>query len=443
MDALTNMTERSNILPCVSNRKCEGCNEVPRDSDVLHCFLCKKHFHVLNCSVVDTLDDALPSDTNLKNYIKFSAKSYPSGNFIWTCFRCGCLRELVSESNIDQRLAVIETAITTLVAPKASEQCASRAIDKVIADARSASSPAHNSSVIDLASDVESTHEDDDDYASNSHNDDTHYYPALDDMVASKTEKRKRPPTPTPPPRKSVTKYRVRVEGKKKTGVSLRSAIHRVLTAKKVSCQDIRFHSQDRADLLFESPGDAEIAYDHVNAALSDDAYLVRTPYPIKTKVIHIVGLTDEDTKQSVYNAISKPGRNLPIQHLLNPYSFQIRKLNPCKKNTSVFRATAVVSLEIFDLIDQKMKNKVKVDYLSCSVFLQRNIRCYKCQQLGHTSKTCRNDPACVNCGHSVSDCKNEPKCVNCALANLECGHRSDFKECPSYHSFSKESSKN
>ena len=110
-----NSTSSSNQLALVKNGKCEGCNETARDTEVLHCYLCKNHFHAANCTVRDTLDrHALPAFTNLTNYIKFSSQAYFTGTFIWTCFRCGVLKELASKDNIDQRVSLLESLLVTL-----------------------------------------------------------------------------------------------------------------------------------------------------------------------------------------------------------------------------------------------------------------------------------------------------------------------------------------
>ena len=85
MEPLINTTNDSNMLPMVKNGKCLGCNDTTKDIDVLCCYLCKNHFHVLHCPVVEVMPtDVLPSKTDRGNYIKFCKKTFSTGNFIWT-----------------------------------------------------------------------------------------------------------------------------------------------------------------------------------------------------------------------------------------------------------------------------------------------------------------------------------------------------------------------
>ena len=162
-------------------------------------------------------------------------------------------------------------------------------------------------------------------------------------------------------------------------------------------------------------------------------------PTCTNTKMVHIVGLTEDDTKTSVYNALSKPGRNRAIEHLINLCTLRVVSLNPCKKTPHVYRASVVVSAEIWDIILNKMNSKLKVDYLSCSVFLRPDsYRCYRCQRLGHTSQTCQNDMKCVVCGegHNTKGCLKTPKCINCSELGLDSNHRADSADCPTYKNF-------
>ena len=110
---LLSSTNNSNMLPMVKHGKCEGCSKTAKDTEVLHCYLCNNYFHATNCTVVEALGKGVtPSPTNLINYIKFSALSYPTGRFIWTCLRCGCIEQLASKGNMNQRVALLESLFT-------------------------------------------------------------------------------------------------------------------------------------------------------------------------------------------------------------------------------------------------------------------------------------------------------------------------------------------
>ena len=60
--------------------------------------------------------------------------------------------------------------------------------------------------------------------------------------------------------------------------------------------------------------------------------------------------------------------------------------------------------------------------------------RCFKCQEYGHMSRTCRKDYACYKCGlvyaeksqHNPKECNEEVCCVNCKGS-----HYAGFKTCP------------
>ena len=147
------------------------------------------------------------------------------------------------------------------------------------------------------------------------------------------------------------------------------------------------------------------------------------------------------DTVESVYSALSKPGRNRPIDHLINPASVRVLQINECNSSTKEhpkFRASLVVSDTIHDIIFEKKRRKIKVDYLSCNVYDRpASNRCSNYQVLGHSETACKNELACVICGgkHSADNCPNadNPKCVNCTSNNFENSHRADWESCPSY----------
>ena len=62
-------------------------------------------------------------------------------------------------------------------------------------------------------------------------------------------------------------------------------------------------------------------------------------------------------------------------------------------------------------------------------------IRCYNCNEYGHTQKCCKNVLSCTDCGqnHNTLYCSNVKYCRNCKVA----GHSADSKRCPTYRRLS------
>ncbi len=74
----------------------------------------------------------------------------------------------------------------------------------------------------------------------------------------------------------------------------------------------------------------------------------------------------------------------------------------------------------------------VKVGYLHLKVepYIPNPMRCFGCQQYGHTKTRCSREPKCNNCGkegHQSENCKASPWCPNCKQAD----HTASAKECP------------
>ena len=446
-----NSTSSSNQLALVKNGKCEGCNETARDTEVLHCYLCKNHFHAANCTVRDTLErDALPAFTNLTNYIKFSSQTYSTGTFIWTCFRCGVLKQLASKDNIDQRVSLLESLLVTLspallALTKSGDIDNQNAVSQAISEMRACTSavadgnptnesldqdnaPSGNSDAQlllpadDLPSQMNVVGDDFDTNpaAGSGHSVDPH---VDEKYTASKSAR--------------GAKIKISVSSKNQDD-PLRMRFHRAHSAGKIGSYVMRYHSNSRADILFDNLDDAKLAHQCVVSEL--ECVDVGMPTCMKTKMVHLVGLTEDDTVDSVYKAICKPGRNRCIDHLVNPCTLRVLSINPCNKNRQVYRASVVISEDIWDVILNKMNKKLKIDYLSCSVFLRPDsLRCYRCQRLGHTVQSCSNNITCVVCGegHNVKDCKNAPNCINCTESGLDnCNHRADSANCISYKNF-------
>lgn len=84
-------------------------------------------------------------------------------------------------------------------------------------------------------------------------------------------------------------------------------------------------------------------------------------------------------------------------------------------------------------------KGRIYINYTSHTIKDFITVaRCFKCGDLGHTSKHCNGNEVCTHCGdhgHRRENCsrKNEPKvCVPCKLRKKEC-KAEDYKECRTY----------
>ena len=73
---------------------------------------------------------------------------------------------------------------------------------------------------------------------------------------------------------------------------------------------------------------------------------------------------------------------------------------------------------------------KIRVGYLSVSVepFTPSPMRCFNCQEFGHSSKGCKKSAVCRNCGQARHDgnCSGPITCTNC-----QGNHSPSSKQCP------------
>ena len=109
----------------------------------------------------------------------------------------------------------------------------------------------------------------------------------------------------------------MRVTSDQENDPPLRAAFHRAHAAGKIGSYSIRYHSDNKADFTFDNLSDAKSAHQCLSTEVT--GIDVSDPTCTNTKMVHIVGLTEDDTTTSVYNALSKPGRNRAIEHLINP----------------------------------------------------------------------------------------------------------------------------
>ena len=111
--------------------------------------------------------------------------------------------------------------------------------------------------------------------------------------------------------------------------------------------------------------------------------------------------------------------------------NINIFRLERLKKRTSEDKWTDSQSVKL-TITDKEMPSHIIINYIRYKIrpYIQEPMQCYKCQRLGHTSKSCRApQPRCMRCGksHQKSECQTEQLfCINC-----KGNHSSNSKLCP------------
>ena len=175
---------------------------------------------------------------------------------------------------------------------------------------------------------------------------------------------------------------------------------------------------------------------EHVSAA--SGAIEMRSPNENKSTV-SIVGLMKNYTKEEVIELLKQNyfltqfSENNDIQEHIKVFA-----VKPLKGNNDVFQAFARVS----KIVRQGFKthnDKVTMGITTCKIYDQYQVkRCKNCQGFGHFYKSCptAETSVCAKCGadHKTNDCTStEIHCVNCAkTTDVDCKHRSDDPKCPS-----------
>ncbi|XP_048240225.1 uncharacterized protein LOC125373269 [Haliotis rufescens] len=121
------------------------------------------------------------------------------------------------------------------------------------------------------------------------------------------------------------------------------------------------------------------------------------------------------------------------LEELHNQNVISVKRFSS-KRNGEVIKTNTY----LFTFGLPKIPTSIRAGYCNINVdmYIPNPLRCYKCEQYGHGSRTCVKQPVCHRCaGNCVdsADCNKDPLCVSCGG-----NHFSSSKECPTFKCESK-----
>ena len=160
---------------------------------------------------------------------------------------------------------------------------------------------------------------------------------------------------------------------------------------------------------------------------------------------IHLAGADRDLRPWMCINKIALDTNLDEIQHQLESFktthNIEITALH--RKQKGPYDTTLILFKTTDHIAEDTLLNEhIIINNTKCKIRKYINagqIRCTKCQKIGHLKHSCKNTKTCVMCAGDkcpVGTCKNTyRKCVNCSL-----DHSSAFKNCPAIKSHKKES---
>ena len=247
------------------------------------------------------------------------------------------------------------------------------------------------------------------------------------------------PSVPRKPP-SADSQFKVNVKSSS-ADVSVNSVLSRLVVKGTLPEYKYRFREQNNIDLVFSSLAEAKNEFNKISAMLKD--FTVDTPKLARGKRAYLVGLHDFHTEDDVVmKSILRNYSDILQLNGKNKDCLQVEEIKPCNSKNGVYRATLLMSDDVFDIIKTRLHSRLRICMTSCSVYLiHPHIRCYWCQEHGHMRKDCTSEkPVCPKCGgdHQEKSCTNSViKCRNCEKSDAfkaNCmGHRADSNLCPVY----------
>ena len=243
-------------------------------------------------------------------------------------------------------------------------------------------------------------------------------------------------------PAKPVPKFRVALSADE-TQPPLCETLAKAAKNGTVADYDYKTFGRNNVDLLFETLKDAEVEYKKLLNNLN--GIKVSKPDINRPKRAHLVGLSDYHTEGDVKDYIyNRYGNELKLDSD-NLDCLKVISINPCDKKNTLYRATLLVSEDVLNIIEKRFHNKLRIGYVSCTVYPYKpHKRCYTCQEHGHFKRECKQtSPTCALCAgnHSTDQCdQTTRKCINCfksnEFKNMCDDHSADSRNCPVFRAF-------
>ena len=213
------------------------------------------------------------------------------------------------------------------------------------------------------------------------------------------------------------------------------------------SYDNFRSRGKSAIEVLFTDCLKADEAYTKLSSFFPDENELhieVNKPEMIHCNRTFFVGMNAGETAETI---LAKVSHRYPEFELSTRNKWNIKVLEPkqCIKNKDIYRATVLLSQDLFDYISTNLNNRLRMGNYDTWAVYPCLTRCIKCQSLHHAYEQCKKrDPCCAICSgpHYTKKCtvdKNDKTklcCINCKKSEAhknDCNHRADSSDCPVY----------
>ena len=425
MSSILSQTEDS-LLPTVDSAAvCSACSIQVALEHILCCSSCSKKFHG-NCKELEILTkrgvNIAPSNTSIKDFnhiMKFN-HSYLSGRFSWTCNSCVAIKALCQNKFLEDRLAMLESAFTQ-------QKQVLPLVEQLVLSSKNQKN-AHNKS---RSGHVDQGFSYRDSLLTGNSDDAGQKTPGapLDQRNSQKV--------------KAVKKFKVNLSNGEDP-----TPIRKILSARAAKGDfdeyDYKPNGKNSIDLLFNSLDEAK--KEHKKLVDNLDTIKVSEPDINNRRKAFLVGLSYYDEKEDVSDYLHKKYGDALKLDGENKDCLQVLSVDPCNTNQDLYRATLLVSDDVLAIIRKKFNNRLRVSYVTCTVYpVKPHRRCFKCQKHGHMQSKCQEEtPTCSKCaGSHYSDkctATGITKCANCFKSEdhkSRCNdHTADSSDCPVFREY-------